>query len=235
VRLPRRGLELAGLALVVLALAGCARAAGDAFQATVTRALPADAEPVGQTFRPGAERLAGVDVLTATFGQTPDDGGELVVSLLDRAGGAAAPGEVVATASVPGEAVADNAWVPLRFDQPVAAPPRAAFTVEWTGDSPVGVWANVPPAETNHQARLLNDPYGGGQLLRGGQPATGDLAFRVVGDVGPVQPLAAVGRLAAGAGRALATAPGFGLALAAAMAAAVALAISGFVGARRRR
>lgn len=243
-----RGAVLTAVALALaLGLTGCARTGGDAFQATLTQALPVGEQSVGQTFRPGAPRLAGFDLLTATFGQTPDPDGALVVSLIARGAGAVAgsegaeagneapDGEVIATASVDGEAVPDNGWVSVRFDEPAPVPPEPAFRVAWTGKSPVGVWANVPPPGVTGEARLLNDPYGGGQLLRGGQPATGDLAFRVVGDVGLVQPLAAVGRLSAGAVRSLVAAPAFGVAWAVLMAAALALAVIGFRGHRRRR
>lgn len=219
-----------GLGLALLALTGCARAAGGAFQATLTQALPVGEDTVGQTFRPGAERLAGIDVLTATFGETPDADGELVLSLVDRAAG----GEVVATTSVDGRAVADNGWVSLRFDEPAPVPHEPAFTVAWTGDSPVGLWANVPPSGVAGESRLLNDPYGGGQLLRAGRAATGDLAFRMVGAVGPLEPLAAVGRIGVGAARSLAGAPAFGVTWAVAVAGALALAVTGFRRARRR-
>lgn len=215
-------------AALVAALAGCARAGGDAFQSTLTEALRVE-DGLGQTFTPGADELAGVDLLTATFGEPADPEGELVVSLLDRAAG-----EVVATAEVPGAALPDNGWVSARFDEPAPAPAEAAVTFEWTGESPVAVWANVPPSDADPDERLINDPYAGGQLLRDGEPAAGDLAFRVVGDVGPAEPARALARLAGGAVMTLAAAPAFGAVWALAAAGAVVLAVVGFRTARRR-
>lgn len=223
-----RPLALLAVVTTVVATGGCARAGGDAFQATVTDALPAHEEPVGQTFTPGADRIAGVDLLTATFRERPDPDGELVVALVDHDAG-----ETVATAEVPAEVVDDSGWVPARFDEPASPPPNPAFTVEWTGDSTVGVWANVPPPDVDGDERLINDPYPGGQLLRGGQPATGDLAFRVVGDVGVAEPLRALARLAGGAVLALAAVPWFGVLWGLMFAGAVALAVAGFRAARR--
>lgn len=222
-------LALAGMAIATIALAGCARTGGDAFQATLTDAVAVHDEPAGQTFTPGAERLAGLDLLLATFSERPDPDGELVVSLVDRDTRAA-----VATAEVSADNIADGAWVPVRFDEPARPPSDPAFTVEWTGDSPVGVWANVPPADADADQRLINDPYPGGQLLRDGRPAAGDLAFRVVGDVGPAEPLRALARLAGGAVLALAAVPWFGLVWAGLLAGALALAVGGFRAHRRR-
>lgn len=223
------GLVLAGMALAVLGATGCARTGGDAFQATLTEAVAAHEEPVGQTFTPGADRVAGVDLLLATFSERPDPDGELVVSLVNRDTSA-----TVATAEVPADAVADGQWAPARFEEPASPPPEPAFRVEWTGDSPVGVWANVPPPDADGEQRLINDPYPGGELLRGGEPVTGDLAFRVVGDVGPVEPLRALGRLAGGAVLTLAAVPWFGVVWAVLLVGAVALAVGGFRAQRRR-
>lgn len=220
---------LAGVALAVLGVTGCARTAGDAFQATLTDAVAAHDQPVGQTFTPGADRIAGVDLLVATFSERPDPEGELRVSLVNHDTDGA-----VATAEVSADAVADGQWVSARFDEPASPPPNPAFRVAWTGDSPVGVWANVPPGDADPDERLINNPYAGGQLLRDGQPAAGDLAFRVVGDVGPVEPLRALGRLAGGAVMTLAAVPWFGLAWAALLAGALALAVAGFRAQRRR-
>lgn len=227
---PWRATAAVAALVAVAALAGCARAGGDAFQATVTDAVRVDERPAGQTFRPGADRLAGVDLLIATFGERPDPEGRLVVTLADHDSG-----EAVASAELGADALADeNRWVPVRFDEPAPAPETAALTVEWTGGSPVGVWANVPPADADPDERLVNDPYPGGQLLRGGEPAAGDLAFRVVGDVGADEPLRALARLAGGAVRSLATAPAFGLAWAVLTLGAVGLAVAGFRAARSR-
>lgn len=224
-----RGLVAAAILLAALGATGCARAGGDAFQATLTEAVAVHETPVGQTFDPGADRLAGVDLLTATFGERPDPSGELVVSLVDRA-----TGETVATAEVPAEEIDDGAWVAARFDEPARVPAEPAISVEWTGESPVGLWANVPPADADRDERLINDPYPGGQLLRDGQPAAGDLAFRVVGDVGPAEPLRALARVAGGAVLTLAAVPWFGMVWAALLVGAVALAVAGFRLQRRR-
>lgn len=224
----RHAAAVAVVAALALGLAGCARAGGDAFQATVTEALRVD-EGIAQTFTPGADAVAGVDLLTATYGEAPDADGELVVTMVDRAGD-----EAVARAEVPGGSLRDNAWVPVRFDEPAPAPDDAALRVEWTGDSPVGVWANVPPAGIDPDERLVNDPYAGGQLRRGGEAATGDLAFRVVGEPGPAGPAWGLARLAGGTLRSLAAAPVFTAVWAVALAAALALPVAGFRAARHR-
>lgn len=224
-----RGLVAAAIVLAALGATGCARAGGDAFQATLTDAVAVHDTPAGQTFDPGADRLAGVDLLTATFGERPDPSGELVVSLVDRASG-----ETVATAEVPAEDIDDGAWVPVRFDEPAPVPAEPAISAEWTGESPVGLWANVPPADADSAERLINDPYPGGQLLRDGQPSAGDLAFRVVGDVGPAEPLWALARVAGGAVLTLAAVPWFGVVWAVLLAGALSLAVAGFRLQRRR-
>lgn len=173
----RRGATL--LVLLALGLAGCQEASGEAFQYDFNQPLVLGEDvTVGQTFRPVTDAVAGVDVLTATFGQGPG-GGRLDAVLLDESGG-----EELARVTLAADEVGDNEWAAIRFSPPVPAPEVAAVELAWRGDGTVAVWANVPQEEPEGQD-LLNDPYTGGQLLVDGERSVGDLAFRVVGTGGP--------------------------------------------------
>lgn len=162
-----------------LGLVGCQAASGEVFQYTFNQPVALDRDTVGQTFRPATGAVAGVDVLMATFGPAADAGGELEAVLRDGIGG-----PVLARASLPGADLGDNEWAPIRFDPPVPAPQVAALELDWQGDGTVAVWVNAPRDRVS-EGDLMNDPYKGGELLRGGEPAVGDLAFRVVGTGGP--------------------------------------------------
>lgn len=210
-------------ACVVLALAsgGCARAGGEAFQPSLNQALPlAGQAVVGQTFTPAGDVVTGVDVLVATFAADVDPDGMLRVTLRDRPGAVA-----LATATVPGAAIpGDGTWVAARFGEPAPVTASAAIELSWDGMTPLAVWANVPPTA---DATPLNDPYPGGQLLRDGRAAPGDLAFRVRGAGGA----AALGDQAVEVLRStvnrLLAVPGFSAAWTLALAGAVALAVAG--------
>lgn len=210
------------LLVAVLVVAGCQAAAGDVFQYTFNQPLAlTDERPVGQTFAPATGRVAGVDVLVATFGEPVDAGGRLQAVLRDGAGG-----RVLARATVAGDEVGDNEWATLRFPEPAPAPQVAAVELTWDGSTPLAAWANTP-AEEPGEGDLLHDPYPGGQLLVDGEPAVGDLAFRAVGTGGAgtaVRHLAGVAR--AGAGR-LAGDPLFAVAWLGLLAGAAALGVWG--------
>lgn len=188
-------------------IAGCQAASGEVFQHSFNRPLVLGDDPVGQTFRSVTGQIAGVDVLVATFDEPVDPAGELRMVLRD-----ATDGRVLARASVDSAELANNTWAPVRFSPPVRAPDVAAFELRWDGSSPLAVWANVPldqPDEPGEQDALLNDPYLGGQLLRGGDPATGDLAFRVVGAGGLEDVVRTVAGVLGGGARRLADRPLF--------------------------
>ncbi|MGH8909496.1 MAG: hypothetical protein ACRD0K_24105 [Egibacteraceae bacterium] len=211
----------------LLVLAGCARLGGEAFQASHSGAVPLDA-PVGQTFRPATSGIRGIDLLTATYGQEQDPSGTLRATLRDAQSGTA-----LAVVSVGGDRIGDNRWVPVRFDPPVPAPEVASITVTWDGDTPVALRANVPPADFDPVEQDANDPYPGGELLRDGVPAAGDLAFRVLGTGGPRETAAQlVGMVQSAGGRLLRDELGFALSWLALLAGAVTLAVIGF---RQRR
>lgn len=224
-RRPRRR-PLAALSAVAV-LAGCAGSGGEAFQSTHNGALPLEADrSVGQTFRPASDVVAGVDLLVATYGEQPDPQGRLSATLTDHA-----DGRRLASASVPGAQLDDNAWVRLRFDAPAPAPQVAAIVVTWSGQRPVALRANTPPAELGED-RPLNDPYPGGELLRDGEPGTGDLAFRVVGAGGVRVAAATYVRLARGFLVGLLADPGFAVVWLALLVGALVLASTGFRRAR---
>lgn len=183
------------LFLGAVGLTGCQEASGEAFQYSLNAPVMLGGEPVGQTFRPVTERVAGVDVLVATFDRPADPQGRLRAVLRDG------DGRVLARTTVDGADLGNDEWAPVRFSPPVPAPEVAAFELTWDGSSPLAVWANVPLDEPGEDD-LLNDPYPGGQLLRDGEPAVGDLAFRVVGSGGPLDAARNLGRiLRAGASR----------------------------------
>lgn len=218
--------RLSVLLLAAVLLAGCGT---EPFQPTHTDAVPlGDAAVAGQTFRPAAGEVTGVDLLVATYQERPDADGTLTVRLR-----ASPQGAVLAETRVPGAALEDNAWVSARFGEAVAVDGQAAIEAAWDGSAPLGLRANVPPADVPAE-RLLNDPYPGGELTRHGEPAAGDLAFRVAGTSGP---LAWVSRLARGAGSALLGAPVFAVAWLLLLGGAVTLAVAGsrVTGFRRHR
>lgn len=217
------------LALVALVLAGCARVGGEAFQPTHNGVVPLEGDATaGQTFRSATGAVRGVDLLVATFGEAADADGTLTVTLAD-----AATGQELARAEVAGGELADNAWVAVRFGAAVPVGDAAAMEATWDGTRPVALRANTPPAGDHEGGdRLLNDPYPGGELLRDGAPATGDLAFRVVGDPGPGDGIATAAGLARGLAAGLAAQPLFGVAWVLLLGGALLLALRG-VGGRR--
>lgn len=204
-----------------LGLVGCQAASGEVFQYTFNQPLVLEDQTVGQTFHPATGGVAGVDVLMATFGPVADPSGELKAVLRDGI-----DGPVLARTSLSGADLGDNEWAPIRFASPVPAPQVAALELAWRGEGDVAVWANAPRHEIGEDD-LLNDPYKGGELLRDGEPAVGDLAFRVVGTGGPADAarnMAAI--LRQGAGR-LAGDPVFALGWLALLGGAVGLGVWG--------
>ncbi len=210
----------------LLALPGCARLGGEAFQPTHSAAIVLD-DPVGQTFRPATDAIAGVDLSIATYRQTADPNGVLTVILRDGLGG-----RQLRSASVGGEQLLDNQWARVRFASPVPAPEVAAIEVRWDGPTTVGLLANVPPAGYDPAQQDANDPYPGGELIRNGARAQGDLAFRVVGTGGPDELARQLGGILRSAGgRLLRDEPGFTLGWLGLLAGAVAFTVTG----QRRR
>lgn len=207
-----------GLALL---FGGCALADGSVAQGSSTEVLAlAPGDGVAQTFRPRSPRVAGVDLLTATYGAPAS--GTLSVRLEDAASGA-----LLAEAGVDGANLHDNGWSSARFAAPVTVPEVTLVELSWTGGGDVGVYANVPPPEPS---ALLNDPYPGGELVRGDAPAPGDLAFRAVGTGGAQAVRAVAARTAA----LLAGTPRFTLGWLLLLGAAAALAVRGLGRPRRR-
>lgn len=196
------------LSIGVVLLGGCGRLGGWALQQSQNGTVRLEpGGQVGQTFIPAGPAIAGVDVLTATFATVPE--GALTVRLRDGIGG-----EVLATDEVEGADIRDNGWTPARFEPPAPSPELAAVELAWEGAVPIALYANLPPEdltakEVRDGQRLLNDPYAGGELIRGDAPAVGDLAFRAVGADGA----GAAGRMlrdtAAGAAAALLGTPLF--------------------------
>lgn len=229
----RRRWLLAAVTTALL-LGGCGRLGGSPFQATLNRPQPLSADhAVGQTFTPVGP-VTGIDVHLATYGVQPDPSGTLEVVLREGA-----DGQALATAAVPAADIGDARWARARFDRPVVVDGLAAFTVAWTGTTPAAAWVNALPPDIDGAVcagdppeRLCNDPYPGGQLLIGGQPAQGDMAFRVTADVGPRDVLDTAVGLVRGAGSALLRQPLFGLGWAVLFVGALTLALAGFRGAR---
>jgi hypothetical protein len=223
--------------VAVVLLTGCGRLGGEAFQPTNSRVLQLDdSQRLGQSFRPASERVAGVDLLTASFTRPPDPQGVLHVSLTDGVGGSQ-----LARTSVPGHAVRDNAWLAVRFDEPVRVGEQAAFEVRWAGGAPLGLYVNVPPDLTPGQppgqaptpsAAPANDPYAGGELLINGQRAPGDLAFRVVNASRPAELAAAMSGLLRETGARLLERPWFAGVWVALIVAAAGVGIVGLLGAQ---
>lgn len=226
VTLDRRFLALVALSVVA---GGCARAGGEAFQPTHSAPvrLP-DRGTVGQSFASATGEVAGVDLVTATYGAPADPDGRLRVRLL-----AEPAGEPLGEGVVAGDRLGDSAWVGVTFQEPVAVPARAAFSVSWTGDTPVALFANTP--RDGQVPQIANDPYRGGELLLDGQPAVGDLAFRIRGTGGAAAALDQAVEVAASAGGRLPEQPLFAVGWLVAVAGAGALAVAGFRGAGRRQ
>ena len=238
--MPCRRRVLAPVALC-LALTGCGRLGGEVLQSSQNAALPlAAGDVLGQTFAPAGDELVGVDLTTATYGRVPS--GTLAVELLDGA-----DGRVLARAEAQGREVADNGWTAFRFESPAPAPERAALEVRWDGAQPVGLYANVPPADDADRGGLQvtapgaaaappleNDPYPRGQILRDGQPATGDLAFRVLGGGGMGGALRTLAGSLGGGLAGLASAPLFAVVWVAALVGAAVLALRGLRPGRTR-
>src|SRR5690625_3528049 len=97
---------------LVLVLCACERMGGEAMQATRNTVVDlTDAPVTGQSFQSPTGSVAGVDLLVATYGETPDAAGILEVELVDLESG-----DMLASAAVEGSELADNAWAPVRFD-----------------------------------------------------------------------------------------------------------------------
>lgn len=210
----------------LLALSGCARVGGEAFQPTYSTTIPLDdplGGPVGQTFRPATDAITGIDLFMVAYGQAPDPSGTLTVTLRDGLGG-----RQLASAIVGGQRIADNQWVPVRFNPSAPAPQTAAIEARWDGATPVGLLANLPPPGYDPARQDANDPYPGGELIRNGARAQGDLAFRVVGAGGADELSRQLGGILRSAGgRLLRDEPAFTLGWLVLLAGAVALAVTG--------
>jgi hypothetical protein len=206
----------------LLAVSGCARLGGEAFQPTYSMALPLG-DPVGQTFRPATDAIAGIDLFTVTYAQPADPRGVLTVTLQDGLGG-----RQLASATLGGQQIADNRGARARFNPPVPAPQVAAVMVRWDGATTVGLQANIPPPGYDPVQQDANDPYPGGELIWNGARAQGDLAFRVVGSGGPDALARQLGGIVRSAGgRLLRDEPAFTLSWLTLLASAVALAVTG--------
>lgn len=219
----RRLLSLLLLGLFLcLSLAGCGRVDGQPFQPTVTQALRlTSGHTLGQSFRLMGGDVTGLDLLVATFGETPPADLRLRVTVRDPMDNTVLWSDTAGAAEI-----GDNQWV--RFEgEPVADPPSvAALEVSATGGGTVGLWANIPPEQWN-AGIPLNDPYPGGELLVDGFHAPGDLAFRVTADGGLSAGLAGPARLARSAGGRLLDTPLFAAAWLLLFGGAVALATAG--------
>lgn len=224
-RLPAPLLRAGLLVAFALLAVGCARAGGEAFQPTHNTAITLHGEGVlGQTFSPATEAVRRVDLLVATYGVRGPEG-ELEVVLRDGR-----DGTVLSETLVDGDRLADNIWVPVRFDQPVPAPRTVGLEARWTGEEPIALRANIPPGEVGED-RLLNDPYPGGELLRDGERAAGDLAFRVVGAGGTGPTVGAATSMVRDAGAGLVQRPVFAVVWILLLAGCCVLAVTGL---RRR-
>ncbi len=212
------------------ALAACARLDGQPFQQAVNDVVPIPGDGVvAQTFRAPGATVSGVDLLVATYGGAVD--GRLDVTLRSASGAVAGEG------SVPGEELADNAWVGVTLEQEVDVEGPLRLEVRRVGDAPVGLYADIPPpelapGEVEDGEVLLNDPYPEGALVLDGRERPGDLAFRVTGD-GSVLTLA--GALATDAGVAARRTPVALAAWVAVLAGLVAGAVLGLRGTTRPR
>ncbi len=211
-----------GLAVALLAPAGCARLGGEVLVASHNSVLPVTEETsVGQTFSVAGSAVRGVDLLVATFAAPADPQGVLTVTLFSERGG-----EVLDVVEVPGTQIHDNSWVAVRFSEPQPLAGRPAFEVTWDGASQLALRANVPRHPIPPDV-LINDPYPGGELMINGELAAGDLAFRVVGaDGAAAWPRTLVG-LARGAVRGLLQRPLFAVGWLLALVGSAALAVWG--------
>lgn len=210
---------------LLLALSGCARAGGEAFQPTLTQPLTLEeGRTVGQTFNPVGDAVTGVDLHVATFAATADPEGVLTVELRDADNGA-----VLDTAQVAGEDLADATWVRASFGTAVPVGDVVLLEASWQGDSPLALWANTPPPGPGRE--LVNDPYPAGQLVIDGRPVEGDLAFRVHGAGGLAAGVGQAVEVARSTGARLAEEPVFTALWALALLGCAALAVSGW---RRR-
>lgn len=223
----RPGLVLVVLAASMLALAGCQGASTEVFQHSFNQPLRLDGgRSIGQSFQVRSGRVAGVDVLMATFGEQPS--GTLVVELRDEPGG-----RTLASVDLAASELANNEWAAARFGSAVEVGDEAVVALDWQGEGPVAVWANVPLDEADGDG-LLNDPYQGGQRLVAGEPATGDLAFRVVGPGGAGPQLSLVADVARQGLARLVEAPLFAFAWLLLLIGAVGLAVWGLAPSTRR-
>lgn len=223
----RPGLLLVVLGVGVLALAGCQGVSSEAFQHSFNQPLRLDGDrDVGQSFRVRSGRVAGVDLLMATFGEDPS--GTLVVELQDEPGG-----RPLASVDLGADELGNNEWAAARFDSALEVGDEAAVALDWHGEGPVAVWANLPLDGADGEG-LLNDPYQGGQRLVDGEPATGDLAFRVVGPGGAGPQLSLMADVARHGLARLVDAPLFSLAWLLLLAGAVGLAVWGLAPSTRR-
>lgn len=213
--------RLVPLLALLLLTAGCARLDGQPFQPTVTKALRlTTGHTLGQTLRTGGSPVNGIDLLIATFGETPPPDAQLHVAVLDPADGTLLWDDVVT-----GDELADNTWV-RASGAAAAAPEIAQVEVSLSGQAAVGLWANIPPDQWTGDVPL-NDPYPGGELVVDGFRAPGDLAFRATTAAGPVHVVGAGVRLARSAGSRLLDAPLFALVWLLLVGGAVALAARG--------
>lgn len=215
-----RPLVLPLLLLLVLA-GGCARAGGEAFQPTLNEPLPLEAgRTLGQSLNPAGSAVAGVDLQVATYDAPADPEGILTVTLVDPVSG-----DVLDTAQVGGDAMADASWVRADFGTPVAVGDVVVVEASWDGDTPLALWANVPPA--GPAVEVVNDPYPDGQLVRDGRPSDGDLAFRVVGAGGVGAGAGQLAEVVRSTGARLADQPAFAVLWGLAVVGAAALAVVG--------
>lgn len=223
----RPGLVLVVLAASMLVLAGCQGASSEAFQHSFNQPLRLDGDhSIAQTFRVRSGRVAGVDVLAGTFGEQPS--GVLVVEVRDEPGG-----RTLGSTRLSAADVSDSEWAAARFEPPVEVGEKAMVDLEWRGEGPVAVWVNAPLDEPGGD-ELLNDPYLGGQLLMDGEPAAGDLAFRVVGAGGAGPQWSLVADVARQGLARLVDAPLFAVAWLLLLAGAAALAVWGLAPSTRR-
>jgi hypothetical protein len=214
---------VAVLAVLAVLSGGCGRVGGDPFQPTSNTPLRLDdGERLGQTIDPDGA-ISAVAVNVATFDAPPDPDGVLTVTLSRLAGGGGAP-EVLGEADVAGADLVDGGWAAAAFPAPVAVDGVALVEITWTGSTPLALWANRTQEGTRG---IANDPYAGGQLVLDGQPAAGDLAFRVTGPAGAGEAVAQVAEVLRSTAARSADDPVFAVGWVLALAGALALAVRG--------
>lgn len=214
------------LLVLLLALAGCARVGGEPFQPTLNSPVTLEPDAVlGQTFNPAGTLVQAVEVQVATFDAPADAEGVLTLVLREPVGGG-----LLDTAQVAGADLADASWVRASFDTAVEVPDVVLAEVSWDGATPLALWANLPLSGDGSES-IVNDPYAGGQLVRDGRPAEGDLAFRVIGGGGVGAGAAQVVEVARSTGAGLLDEPVFAVLWGLALVGCGALAV---VGLRRR-